>query len=832
MKHAAWAAVAWHLTMLTAFAQIQSFPHQEFFDTGTVLPAGWQTNGFVISTTASRSAPQCLSATGNNGLRWVMTPSIRFGGRIPDRLTFYERRTTTALRYRLSISAISEDSTYVLPLASWDSSVTANAYTLRTVLLGSASLPAGTAIRFLFRIHPDSTNSTGLLRIDDFMVDARVSLDVLPLNVALDPQPISTGQPLSAQLTIVNRGLDAAGTGLVTAGWTSRNSTGLLPVVRIAIGGQDTLRLDLTIIDLPPGPVDLTFIVKVDEDEVPANDTLAVAIMVGYGRGSLVINEVMYAPVRPDEPEWIELYNPGPWYIALDDVTVSDNSATRVPVSNADSDTVRPGEFIVISRSADLGALYPPFPIVVAAFPSLNNTTPDAVVIRNEDGSTIDSMTYVPATGVETGRTVERRDRDLSSISSRTWRACIDPLGATPGRLNSVQRPEKDVAVGTLEVQRDPADSTRALLSASLFNMGRSSVTQATAIWIRSQGLDGPFEELGASPVLDLMPEDSTHVNFKWNGMPSGPSIVALVVRADGDLDPSNDTAFASTLRSYGRRQVIVNEIMFEPEPGQNEWVELFNPGHEPVEIAGWIIEDLPTTSGSVVRLTLPASVVALPSQSYVLLAADSSLVARYPQLDDGTIPLVVLPRASGFGLNNESDGIVVRDRTGTVIDSVTYARTWHVEGVEPLGRSLERASALSSGVDASSWTSSAAADGATPGRANSVVRRSERNALEVSLSPDPFSPDGDGFEDRLVISYRVDASSLFLHIRIFDLFGREILPLATGSFVPPEGMIEWDGRGASGRVVPIGGYIVLLQATDAINGSSYSAKRVAVVAR
>lgn len=832
MKHTAWAAVAWLFAMLPAFAQINTFPYQQSFDASTNLPAGWQASGFVVSPTAARSAPHCVSATGNGGHRWLMTPPIRFGGRIPDRVTFFERRTSTALRYRLSISAITEDSSIIIPLATWDSAATANSYTLRTVLLGPSALPADRDIRFLLRILPDSTNSTGLLRIDDFLIDARVSLDVLPIGLVLDPQPISTGQTVSAQLTIANAGLDAAGTGLATARWTSRDRAGMPPIVRFTIAGQETLRLNFLLHDLPPGPVDLTCAVSVDKDELPDNDTLAVSFDVGYGVGSVVINEVMYAPVRPDEPEWIEVFNPGPWTVALRSLSVSDNSTARVPLSSSAHDSLRPREFIVLSRSADIGAVYPPFPYLVVAIPSLNNTTPDAVVIRNGLGPTIDSMTYQPFTGDMAGRSLERRDHDLPSLSTRTWRASIDSFKASPGRMNSVQRRNVDLAVGSVQVEGDPADRSEALLSAVVFNPGRTSITQATVLWRRQAGIDGHAEDLGVTTFNELMPEDSVRVTIPWTGIPSGPSLVVAIVRADGDLDKTNDTAFAPTLRAYRPRQLVVNEIMFEPEPGQNEWVELFNPGQEPVDIGGWTIEDLPTATGSIVRLTLPPTIMTVSPGSFSVLAADSSVIPHYPALEEGSIPVVVLARASGLGLNNGTDGLVVRDRTGLVIDSVTYERAWHVTGVSTSGRSLERTSVQASGVHAASWTSSAAAGGATPGRKNSVSRRMEHSALEVTVSPDPFSPDGDGYEDRLMISYRADASSLFLHVQVFDLLGRELVSLASGAFVPPEGTVEWDGRNSNGRIVPMGGYIVLIQANDAVSGASYSVKRVAVVAR
>ncbi|MEK6649891.1 MAG: FlgD immunoglobulin-like domain containing protein, partial [Bacteroidota bacterium] len=122
--------------------------------------------------------------------------------------------------------------------------------------------------------------------------------------------------------------------------------------------------------------------------------------------------------------------------------------------------------------------------------------------------------------------------------------------------------------------------------------------------------------------------------------------------------------------------------------------------------------------------------------------------------------------------------------------------------------------------------------EGGTPGRLNSVARSGTESGMRVSVDPDPFSPDGDGREDALAIRYRIDATSVFLHVRVFDAAGRELRSLASDVLAPGTGEVWWDGKADGGRTVPIGAYIILLQATDARTGSSYAAKLVAVVAR
>ena len=52
----------------------------------------------------------------------------------------------------------------------------------------------------------------------------------------------------------------------------------------------------------------------------------------------------------------------------------------------------------------------------------------------------------------------------------------------------------------------------------------------------------------------------------------------------------------------------------------------------------------------------------------------------------------------------------------------------------------------------------------------NTIYQESGTSPREngISFSPNPFSPDDDGFEDNLFINYTLDAASYLLRVRIF----------------------------------------------------------------
>jgi hypothetical protein len=113
--------------------------------------------------------------------------------------------------------------------------------------------------------------------------------------------------------------------------------------------------------------------------------------------------------------------------------------------------------------------------------------------------------------------------------------------------------------------------------------------------------------------------------------------------------------------------RVVITEILYNPElPGIDapfEWIELYNDGSDPVNLAGWSVED----DGS--RDLLPA--FTLGAGRFVIVAASASFAELYPDYDG---PLVLIEDGVlGDGLANGGDRLVLRDRTGRDVDGVSW---------------------------------------------------------------------------------------------------------------------------------------------------------------
>ncbi len=100
-----------------------------------------------------------------------------------------------------------------------------------------------------------------------------------------------------------------------------------------------------------------------------------------------------------------------------------------------------------------------------------------------------------------------------------------------------------------------------------------------------------------------------------------------------------------------------------------------------------------------------------------------------------------------------------------------------------------------------------------------------------LALSPSPFSPDADGFEDVATIRYRLRATSNSIRVRIFDHQGREVRELRRVALAGQTGTLSWDGYDDDGDALRIGLYVVHLEAVDT-EGGVESHRAVVALAR
>ena len=106
------------------------------------------------------------------------------------------------------------------------------------------------------------------------------------------------------------------------------------------------------------------------------------------------------------------------------------------------------------------------------------------------------------------------------------------------------------------------------------------------------------------------------------------------------------------------------------------------------------------------------------------------------------------------------------------------------------------------------------------------------RSSANISLNPNPFSPDNDGFEDFTIINYNLTQAISQVRIKIFDSKGRLVRTLLNNQASGSSGSVIFDGLDDDKKALRIGIYIVFLEALNDNSGIVETLKTVVVVAR
>ena len=277
---------------------------------------------------------------------------------------------------------------------------------------------------------------------------------------------------------------------------------------------------------------------------------------------------------------------------------------------------------------------------------------------------------------------------------------------------------------------------------------------------------------------------------------------------------------------AYLKNDLVINEIMYDPLTGNSEWLELYNPTFKYLNLIGWKIN----ISSNIFNLFDTCNIIIKPNE-YIVFAADTTIYKRFPDLKRVDSSRRIIFNKS-LSLNNEGALIRIIDAVNNVIDSVNYNPKWHNNNIpDTKGYSLEKINPLLGSNDRSNWCSCTSPNGGTPGSKNSIYTQNQITSSNLSVSPNPFSPDGDGFEDFTIIKYKIISKIAQLRVKVFDVKGRLVRTLLNNQISGSEGQIIFDGKNDSGEKLRIGIYILFLEAIDDRGGTVEQVKTTVVVA-
>ncbi|MEP6614989.1 MAG: lamin tail domain-containing protein [Ginsengibacter sp.] len=542
-------------------------------------------------------------------------------------------------------------------------------------------------------------------------------------------------------------------------------------------------------------------------------------------RYDVVIDELFPDPlpsVGLPASEFIELKNISGTAYNLTAWKLSNGSST----ANIPSFVLQPDSFVIVcSKSA--APLFPATAIGVNNFPSLNNDG-DILFLLSPQNRVVHAVHYSSKwygneLKKEGGWTLEMIDCKNPCSGQSNWKASINAKGGTPGFENSVASVNPDNIAPQL-MHAFAADSANIILE---FSEPLDSIQGATALnYSLSDGIGSPAEATAVPPVFD-------HVNLHLNSSIPANKVYTVTATNVGDCKGNKITAHNAA--RFGLPSpadtfdVVINEILFHPDAGGVDYVELYNRSQKIFDISHFYLANRNNTGviSSIVKLKDERRLF-FPGD-FILLTENTGIVQQeYISGDPGVFEQ--LDKMPSFP--NDKGDVIVLNEQGNIVDEVKYNDKWHFQLISNTeGVALERIDYNAPSSQNNFHSAATSAGYGTPGTKNSQHKIDQQFTGQVSINPEIFSPDNDGFDDFLTIEYNFPATGYVANISIFDVNGRPVRYLQRNALSGTKGSYRWDGLGEKQQQLPQGIYIVFTEIFNAA-GNKSQFKNTVVLAR
>ncbi len=563
------------------------------------------------------------------------------------------------------------------------------------------------------------------------------SLCVADYNLALDsiyadPQqyPLIAGQDLSVSISVKNAGVEPLDNyNLIISVFRPKTpdqhivSQNLDIIRSLKSGDTAVTQINITSISGGNWQIDARAINLLDRNF--ADNQSSQWLTVGYPSGSVVLNELMYAPPS-GEAEWFEIFNTTDKAVDLGLWHYRDARSAWQMIKDS-SFFLPPKGYAIIAANRDFYQSFPDFDGAVFfpnSFPILNNTS-DSLFLRDGGLHTVDTVYYRSNWGGAEGISIERRNPYQAALQPDNWGSCQRAQGATPGESNSILKYDHDLAVIAESFQFDVATIAQEKtvnFSLEVINNGILPAPAFDIILYNDHNQDSVTttnEQVWAvSQPSGLAPDTSLKVNGELSLVSSGQNHFIAEIVCPQDENPSNNRAYTKIALSFPPRILVLNEFLAAPGTEQTEFIELLSLSDQTINLYHWKLADSYRT------VTIKQPFIVTP-HDFVILARDSSFFDNFLIND----PTIIIPD-KWPGLNNDADQIRLSDLTGATIDSLSYDDLWPVSQ----SVSLEKFMPELPSDNASSWLLCTAPEGATPGSFNSVSPFSQDIGLDSIL--------------------------------------------------------------------------------------------------
>ena len=544
-------------------------------------------------------------------------------------------------------------------------------------------------------------------------------------------------------------------------------------------------------------------------------------------RYAIIIDEILADPspsVGLPPYEWVELKNRSDMPINLAGWTMGDRTGTSGPLPPY---LLPPDSFVLVCSSggfASLSAIGPT--LSITGFPSLDNDG-DELFIANADGQTIHAVRYevswyqnhLKESG---GWSLEMIDTQNPCGGLGNWTASLDPRGGTPGRKNSVDSFYPD-QIGPVILNGYTAnDSTLVLLADEPLDSGYASNPDHYHF---TPDLPVYTAEL-IGPVFD---------RIQLITRPLDPHTIYTLQALSITDCHGNQAGKPSHLRigipsTSEERDLVINEILFNPVSGGSDFVELYNRSQKIIDASRLYIANRNSSGAAGSFRLVSAGPRYLYPGDYLVMTEDRvrlSVDFRV-QNPDAVVEVTSLP-----SYPDDRGTVLLMDLSGKIIDEVSYSEKWQFSLLSNTeGISLERLDPAGASQDPGNWHSAASTAGfGTPGYRNSQAGYSSLADPGIQINPAVFSPDNDGRDDITQIHYQVKEPGWVANIIIFDSGGYLVRRLVGNQIMGLEGTWSWDGLGDSSNPLAPGVYVLYIELFN-LRGQIQRIKKAVVLAK
>lgn len=530
----------------------------------------------------------------------------------------------------------------------------------------------------------------------------------------------------------------------------------------------------------------------------------------------IIITEIMADPTPTHglpEKEYLEIYNRSDKAINLNRMRLQIGTS----VQTFGNFTIQPKEYVILCERADEATFSKYGKVLIINSFTLNNTG-SVVILRNEKNQTIQSINYTDKmykTKQNGGYSLEMIDTNFPCVEEANWTSSENPQGGTPAKENSVKANKADLTPPSLLRYEVPNNTTVRLVFSE-------KLDSASAITKTNYSIDKQL----IINNLSIESPANRNVNLTFNQPIQDNTIYQLKVRGIADCSGNvmtENTTIIGNVKPADSSDIVLNEILFDPLPDGEDYVEIFNRSNKLISLKDWSLANI-DNKGKL------ASIRKISADNFIIQPRQFLVLTRNPQIVQNQYfkakKEAFLAMSSLPSFPDDSGKVILLNDQQKIFDRFDYnAKMHHPIIDDKRGVSLEKRDVEKPSSDTQNWHSAASSEGyGTPGYTNSQGILNTEIDKTFSIEPEVFTPDGDGQNEFTKIKFEFEDVGNVLNISIFDASGRPVRQLVQNYLAGTSGSIEWDGKGDSMQVLPVGYYILLIDSFNP-NGNRKTAK-------